>query len=198
MLCPRDGNVDPVVLLDKIAGLRAHHSNEDDIELATLGTIDGNDLILGVGLDESVCYGILLGIVRRNHEDTVARKPLLSHRRDLLVQLLDFWELADAQISHIYSCINFLEVDEWSALELLLAIGDIDKEERLVGVEEDFLDVWNVATLDQIIIEKQVRHFHQALMHSVLSVKERVGMARLYQPFEKGGGTLDFEAIGWA
>ena len=79
----------------------------------------------------------------------------------------------------------------------LLPISDINEKEGLIGEEENFLRVGDVATLDQIVVKEQVWYLHESLMHPILSVEEGVRMASLNKPGEKGGRSRDSETIGW-
>ena len=62
--------------------------------------------------DEFVHNGILLRIVRCDHENVALRKFDFWYTVDFLVYLLHFIKLVDAQIGHVINGLNFLEVNK--------------------------------------------------------------------------------------
>ena len=64
---------------------------------------------------------------------------------------------------------------------MLLALRNINKEERVVRVHKLLLKVPLIAAFDLICVEKHVWYFHQGAVHAVLGVKERVWVASFYE-----------------
>ena len=150
---PRDRDVDPIVLLDEVAGPGAHHGHEYDVKLSSLRAIDRNDLILHAVFGEPIRDCVLLGVIGSDHKDATFLESLLWYARDLFMDLLALCELLYTKICHIRSGLYLLKVDKRSALDLLLSILHIDEQERLGRVQEHLLDVALIATLDLIVVK---------------------------------------------
>ena len=163
-------HVDAVVLLNKVAWLRPDHSDKYNVKLTTLWAVDRDDLLFHTLFDEFVHNSIFLRIVRCNNENVALREFDFWHTVDFLVYLLHFIKLADAQVGHVIDSLNFLEVYKWGTFELFHAVSDIHEKEWTLWVEEHFLDVADVATLDFVIVEEHIGHLHQLLVHAILGV----------------------------
>ena len=190
-------HINTVVLLNKVAWLRPDHSDKDNVKLSTLWAVDRDDLLIHTLFDEFVHNGILLRIVRCDHENVALRKFDFWYTVDFLVYLLHFIKLVDAQIGHVINGLNFLEVNKWGTFELFHAVSDIHEKEGTPWVKEHFLNVAFIATLDFVIVEEHIGHLHQLLVHAILSVQEWVGVASVNQSWKHRCWPIDFEAKGW-
>ena len=81
---------------------------------------------------------------------------------------------------------------------MLFSFRYIYEKERCVGIHKLLPWVGCVAALDLVVVEEQVRHLHEGLMHAILRVQEVERMACIDQSREERRRTIHLEFIRWS
>ena len=175
MLGPGDAHIDPVLLLDELAGSGAHHGDKDEVELAALRAVDRQDLVIDVLVSKVLGDGVLLRIVWSNHIHRVLGElHQCACLRVLATLCMVLSKLLQAEVLEGDDGLNLSSVEEAGAFEGLATMRDIDEQERRLREHKLLVRVGLIAALDAILIEEQVRHLHERLVHAILYVEEVV------------------------
>ena len=129
MLGTRDSHVNPVLFLDKGTVARANHRDEDEIELTSLGAIDGQDLVVDICLRKSLSDLVLLSVVRSDHVHAILGKLLDRDPRVSLVSLEAFPEHVETVLGQQGYDLCFFFVVVGGTLPLLDTVRNINEEE---------------------------------------------------------------------
>lgn len=127
-------------------------------------------MVVSLIIDEALSDGIFLRIVRSDHiygilcelhnghflEDSVVIQCLFKHLIAVVDIVFDGFDLCDVVIRR--------------AFDLLVAAGNIDEQERILGVHELLFEVGLIATLNPVLVKEHVRHVHQSLVHPILDI----------------------------
>ena len=172
MLGPRKADIDPVLLLHKVARTRSHHRDKHQVKLAALRRVNGEDLIIDVRLCKPFSNLVFLGVVGRDNIDAILGKFLDGYFIVLSVHSIAFVEDREAKIGQLSDNLCFFIVIERGTFEPLPTLVNIDEQEWTWRVHELLLKVALVAASDPVLIVKHIWHFHERSMHSVLLVQE--------------------------
>jgi len=176
---PSDSHINTFLLLNEGADICADHGDENEVELAPLRAVDGQNLVLDVLLGEVLGDGVLLRVVGRDDVHGVLCELHEGALRLKVVLYCRLIELLQTEILQLHYNVNLSHVEEGGASDLLHAIRHVDEQERVVTEHELFVGFSLIAALDPIFVKEEVWDVHEGAVHAILHVEEVKGVVRL-------------------
>ena len=127
MLGSSDSDIDAILILYKLASIRANHRNEYKIELTALRRVDGEDLVIRIILWKVLSDRIFLCIIRGDNVDRVLVELHNGYLRILFLPSLRFREAFETKVPQLNNYIDFLQIVVGSAFAPLDTIRNVNE-----------------------------------------------------------------------